>query len=254
MSECTPLLARVAAVPGATPRAVILNASGQLVFQQVVGGPFLPSRIVAHHSAVYGERHERVLIEGHVRSLLLPLLATETLPLWTDDSPAHSLPFKLRVKRETQPGWVYVDADSRVTLPGGEMISIELVAPDYWIDLPAPQNATGVIAGPLFGVEGRVRACVVCCPTPPVGRLTYVFDSPDGGGLVMAVPRRGETLHLYSVGGSIPALDMTDVLSGARSRIQGNSGFSISPQTAGAWPYVASSGTYTDGTIVWEIR
>lgn len=256
---CNPLgeLSRpfVAYTGGVVPTQFWLNDAGSFVANY--GGGVVPYEVIAHVAQYdLGDPGDRILIEGALRSVLRvvpPGGNPVALPVFPMDSMGTVPPLKLRIYRENTPGSIYIDADSQITIPGGTF-GVELIAPQGWAHgLPGTISEGGDPPFDVFLVEARIRACVVCCPTPPSGRLTETIPFAA----LSAVPRRSRRLHMYSQAGGTPQLDLVTDRGGGlaiAATVQGNLGFSLGEQNIGSYTWVSPSiAGFDDLTVIWEV-
>lgn len=255
---CNPLgeLGRpwIAYTGGQVPVQFYINATGEFVADYGTGPvPYVVLAPLGQYDL--GGPDDRVLIEGAIRALLVnvvPGANPPPRPVFERGSIGTVPPLKLRIYRENTPGYIYIDADSQITIPGGT-ITVELIGPQGWsVDLG---NAIGPGDPPFaaFLVEQRLRACLTCCPTPPSGRLTEVLPI----NILSAVPRRSRRLHIYTQAGGAPQLDLVTAQGGGvavMASIQGNVGFSLGEQNSGSptWVSAAVQG-FDDVYVVWEV-
>ncbi len=152
-----------------------------------------------------GERGDKVLIQGHVLSQIVNVQASGPLPRpdFSEDLIGSALPVKLRVRRCKFPGWVYIDADRSILMDGGEELEIQVVAPQSWVVLPAPDSPAETPVD-LQVVDIKIRACVACCPDPPRSYLT-TYDSLLQAPGYHARPRRATELFIATGAAGVPA-------------------------------------------------
>lgn len=240
---------------GVMPVQFYIDATGNFVADYGTGVvPYVVVASLGQHDL--GGPDERVLIEGHLRSLLVnvpPGGNPPAKPHFDMASVATVPPLKLRVWRENSPGYIYIDADSQITIPGGT-ISVEVIAPRGWtLDLPGVIGEAGDPPFAAWLTEVRLRACLTCCPTPPTGRLTEQLPI----NVLSAVPRRSRRIHIYTSAGGTPSLDLVTADAGAvvqLATIQGNAGFSLGEQNVGAASWVSAAVAGFDNLYaVWEI-
>jgi hypothetical protein len=256
---CNPLgeLSRpfVAYTGGVVPAQFYIDAAGAFVANY--GGGVVPYVVLAPLGQYdLGAPDERVLIEGALRAVLVnvvPGANPPPRPVFNLASIGTVPPLKLRIWRENTPDYIYIDADSQITIPGGTF-GIELIGPQGWsVDLGQPITGAGDPPFAAFLAEQRIRACLTCCPTPPSGRLTEVIPINT----LSAVPRRSRRLHMYTQAGGTPQLDLVTVQGGGvaiMSTVQGNLGFSLGEQNVGSptWVSPAVAG-FDDLQVVWEV-
>lgn len=256
---CNPLgeLSRpfVAYTGGTVPAQFYIDATGNFVANY--GGGVVPYVVLAPLGQYdLGGPDDRVLIEGAQRALLanvIPGANPPPRPVFPQGSIGTVPPLKLRIYRANTPGYIYIDADSQITIPGGT-ITVELIGPQGWsVDLGEPITGSGDPPFAAFLVEQRVRACLVCCPTPPSGRLTEIIPINT----LSAIPRRSRRLHMYTVAGGTPQLDLATASGGGvvlAATIQGNAGFSLGEQNAGSFTWVSPAvAGFDDLTVIWEV-
>lgn len=184
------------------------TAGADFAIEARAGGVTAPLRVMAQiaQQQAIGEPGDVVLVQGHLQSQTASVQSTAEIRAidildFPPRRPQHSPGVKLRIQRCSWPGWIYIDANSHLYVPGGEPISIQLMAPEGWTQLP---GATPIPEIPFTAefVDVRVTACVArCCPTR---RAQLTMYAPIDEDEIVLVPPGATELALYAgQGGAI---------------------------------------------------
>lgn len=152
-----------------------------------------------------GRACDNVLVSGKVLADSFNLQAQAPIGIVTFDEDASSsaIEVKIRVQRCNHPGWVYIDADSHVVMPGGDDLEIQVIAPQFWLAVPTEQDPFPFEPPvTIHRVEVRLRACLLPCGERPRGRLTWFGSLLDGAAPMLRPPRATELFISGGVAGT----------------------------------------------------
>lgn len=159
---------------------------------------------VAQSEAI-GEPGDVVLIQGHTLTNFADVQAAVEIRAidimdFPPQRPPHAPAVKLRVQRCSFPGWIYLDANSHIYMPGGEAFDIEVITPQGWTQAPGfPQSE---VPFPGQFVDVRVTACVAkCCPTR---RTQLTMYGTLGETDMILVPPHAIEVAIYAGSAGVP--------------------------------------------------
>ncbi len=225
------------------------------------GGVTAPLRVVANvaQSQAIGEPGDVVLIQGKTLSFYQNVLTTaevraiDMLDI-APDRPPHAPGVKLRIQRCSWPGWIYIDANSHIYMPGGEAFDIQVMAPSTWQQIPsAPVPEVPFVA--QF-VDVRVTACVArCCPTR---RSQLTMYAPLDVGARVLVPPGATEVQIFAGAAGLPANTQWEWEStgGGFGQFSVNGGFVNAyarPGDMEVLHHLADGGT-VDAMLVWTVE